>query len=160
MRWSISTKQAKRPERIIMTIFVAITMVTSVPTARAVSPSYPGGTLIRVIIGKTILTGWLWNNATARDLLAQLPLTLTLSDFNRLEKIAALPRKLSTDGAPPGDDPSPGDIGYYAPWGNLVFYYGNVGYFNGIVRIGRFEGNLDAIRMQTEDFTARIELVK
>ena len=125
-------------------------MPTSQPTT--------GETQIRVIIGDTVLTGRLWDNATARDLIAQLPLTLAFSDFNSLEKIATLPRKLSTDGVPPGDDPFPSDIGYYAPWGNLVFYYGDVGYFSGIVRIGQFDGALDAIGSQTDDFTATIEL--
>ncbi len=117
-------------------------------------------TPIRVIIGNTVLTGRLWNNATARDLIAQLPLTLTFRDFNGVEKIAQLPRKLSMDGVPAGDDPLPRDIGYYAPSGDLVFYYGDVGYFNGIVRIGQFDGNMVAITSQTGDFTARIELVK
>ena len=117
-----------------------------------------GETQIRVIIGDTVLTGRLWDNATGRDLLAQLPLTLTFRDFNSLEKITSLPRKLSTDGVPAGDDPLPHDIGYYAPWGNLVFYYGDVGYFNGIVRIGQFDGAMDAITSQTGDFIAKIEL--
>jgi len=124
----------------------------------AANQSTAGETQIRVIIGDTVLTGRLWDNATARDLAAQLPLTLTFSDYNELEKIASLPQKLSTDAMPAGDDPLPGEIGYYAPWGNLVFYYGDVGYFNGIMRIGQFDGSLDAIANQTGEFTARIEL--
>ena len=117
-------------------------------------------TQIRVIIGDTVLTGRLWDNATARDLIAQLPLTLTFSDFNGVEKIGQLPRKLSMDGVPVGDDPLPRDIGYYAPSGVLVFYYDDVGYFKGIVRIGQFDGSVDAIMSQTGEFTARIELAK
>ena len=117
-------------------------------------------TPIRVIIEDTVLPGRLWNNPTARDLIAQLPLTLTFRDFNRVEKIAQLPRKLSMDGVPAGDDPLPRDIGYYNPSGNLVFYYDDVGYFTGIVRIGQFDGSMDAIVSQTGNFTARIELAK
>jgi hypothetical protein len=117
-------------------------------------------TPIRVIIGNTVLTGRLWANATARDLIAQLPLTLTFRDFNAVEKIAQLPRKLSMDGVPTGDDASPRDIGYYNPSGNLVFYYDDVGYFTGIVRIGQFDSSMDAIVSQTGDFTARIERAK
>jgi hypothetical protein len=117
-------------------------------------------TPIRVIIGDTVLTGQLWDNATARDLIAQLPLTLTFRDFNGVEKIAQLPRKLSMDGVPAGDDPFPRDIGYYNPSGDLVFYYDDVSYFNGIVRLGQFDGSLDAIVSQTGNFTARIELAK
>lgn len=115
-------------------------------------------TQIRVIIGDTVLTGRLWSNATARDLISQLPMTLTFRDFNGVEKIAQLPRNLSMDGVPAGDDPFPLDIGYYAPSGDVVFYYGDVGYFTGIVRIGQFDGNIDAITSQAGDFTARIEL--
>ena len=130
--------------------------------ATAVPDSQPssGETQIQVTIGDTVLTGRLWDNATARDLIAQLPLTLTFRDFNELEKISQLPRKLSMDGVPAGDDPFPRDIGYYAPTSDLVFYYGDVGYFNGIVRIGQFDGNMDAITSQTSDFTAKIELAK
>lgn len=117
-------------------------------------------TPIRVIIGDTVLTGRLWNNATARDLLAQLLLTLRFRDFNGVEKIAPLPQKLSMDGVPPGDDPLPRDIGYYNPSGDVVFYYDDVGYFNGIVRIGQFDGSMGAIVRQPGDFTARIELAK
>jgi hypothetical protein len=116
------------------------------------------GTPIRVTIGDTVLTGRLRDNATARDLIAQLPLTLTFSDLNNLEKIARLPRELSTDGVPDGDDPVPQDIGYYAPSGDLVFYYGDVGYFSGIVRIGEFDGSMEVIANQTGDFTATVEL--
>jgi hypothetical protein len=74
-----------------------------------------------VSIGDPVLTGWLWDNATARDLIARLPLTLTFSDLNHLEKAGHLPRTLSIDGMPAGDEPLPRDIRYYAPWGNLVF---------------------------------------
>lgn len=119
-----------------------------------------GETPIRVIIEDTVLPGRLWDNATARDLIAQLPLTLTFRDFNSVEKIAQLPRKLSMDGVPAGDDPFPRDIGYYNPSGNLVFYYDDVGYFTGIVRIGQFDGSMDAIVSQTGNFSARIELTK
>ena len=117
-------------------------------------------TQIRVIIGDTVLIGRLWNNATARDLIAQLPLTLTFRDFNGVEKIGQLPRKLSMDGVPAGDDPFPRDIGYYNPSGDVVFYYDDVGYFTGIVRIGQFDGSMAAIVSQTGNFTARIELAQ
>ena len=58
------------------------------------------------------------------------------------------------------DDPLPGDIGYYEPAGVLVFYYSDFGYFNGIVRIGQFDSNMEAISGQMEDFIVRIELAK
>jgi hypothetical protein len=115
------------------------------------------GTPIRIIFGDTELTARLHDNATARDLAAQLPLRLTFSDLNNVEKIASLPHELSLDGAPEGDDPLVGDIGYWAPDGDLVFYYGEVGFWNGIVRIGEFDGEMDAIKRQSDDFSVTIE---
>ena len=124
------------------------------------SQSKTSETPIRVIIGNIVLTGRLFDNATARDLIAQLPLTLTFSDYNSQEKLATLPRKLSMDGVPPGDDPFPGDIVYYAPSVVVVFPYTDFGYFTGIVRMGKFDGSVDTIKNQTGDFSVRIELAK
>ena len=111
----------------------------------------------RVVIGDTTLTGHLFDNATTRDLQSQLPLTLHFSDLNEVEKIARLPRKLSVDGMPAGDDPRVGELGYWAPSGNLVLYYGDVGYWTGIMRIGEFDGSMDAIAVQSGDFDATVE---
>jgi hypothetical protein len=116
------------------------------------------GTPIRVTFGDTELTARLHDNATARDLAAQLPLTLTFRDHNNVEKTAPLPRELSLDGAPEGHDPAAGDIGYWAPDGDLVFYYdSDAPFFNGIVWIGEFDSEMDAIERQSDDFSATIE---
>ena len=113
---------------------------------------------IRITFGDVELAARLDDNATAHDLAAQLPLTLTFRDHNNVEKTAPLPRELSLDGAPEGHDPAAGDIGYWAPDGDLVFYYdGEAPYFDGIVRIGRLDGDLEALERQSEDFSARIE---
>ena len=120
--------------------------------------SASGGTPIRISFGDTELTARLHDNATARDLAAQLPLTLTFRDHNDVEKTAPLPRELSLDGAPEGHDPAAGDIGYWAPDGDLVFYYdSDAPFFNGIVRIGQFDGDMEAIERQSEDFSVTIE---
>jgi hypothetical protein len=85
------------------------------------------------------------DNATARDFLALLPLTLTLTDYNRTENVSDLPRRLSTEGAPDGIDPAIGDITYYAPWGNLALFYRDFGYAPGLVRLGRIETGIDVL---------------
>jgi hypothetical protein len=116
------------------------------------------GTPIRTTFDDTVLPARLHDNATARDLAAQLPLTLTFRDHNKVEKTAPLPRELSLEGAPEGHDPSAGEIGYWAPGGDLVFYYdSDAPFFNGIVRIGEFEGGVDAIERQGGDFRVTIE---
>lgn len=58
----------------------------------------------------------------AEDFLSLLPLELTCKDFNNTEKVAYLPRRLDTQGAPAGFDPQTGSFAYYAPWGNLAFF--------------------------------------
>jgi hypothetical protein len=116
------------------------------------------GTPIRIAFGDSELTARLHDNATARDLAAQLPLTLTFRDNNNVEKTAPLPRELSLEGAPEGHDPAAGDIGYWAPGGDLVFYYdSDAPFFNGIVRIGEFDGEMGAIERQGDDFSVTIE---
>src|SRR5215216_2126567 len=41
---------------------------------------------------------------------------------------------------------------------DLAFYYdSDAPFFNGIVRIGEFDGNMDAIQRQSQDFTVTIE---
>ncbi|MET7388578.1 cyclophilin-like fold protein [Streptomyces sp. NPDC005529] len=61
----------------------------------------------------------------ARDFAALLPLTLDLQDFHGTERVADLPRKLETAGAPEAVAARVGDIAYYAPWGNLALFYSN-----------------------------------
>ena len=116
------------------------------------------GTPIRITFGDTQLSGMLDDNGTARDLAAQLPLTLTFRDHNNVEKTAPLPRELSTEGAPDGHDPVAGDIGYWAPDGDLVFYYDDdAPFFNGIVRIGELDGDLAALERRSGGFSVMIE---
>jgi hypothetical protein len=57
-----------------------------------------------------------------------------------------------------GRRPNIGDIGYYAPSGDLVFYYGDVGYWSGIVRIGRFDTSVELIEHDEDKFQVTIEL--
>ena len=117
-----------------------------------------GGTPIRISFGDTQLTGRLSDNATARDLADQLPLTLTFRDHNNVEKTAPLPRELSLDEAPEGHDPAAGDLGYWAPGGDLVVYFDDdAPSFDGIVRVGEFDGDLEALRRQSDGFDISIE---
>ena len=114
-------------------------------------------TSVRISVEGQMLTAQLADNPTAHDLVDQLPLTLTFRDFNSVEKIADLPRPLNTAGVPAGSDPDVNDIGYYAPSGNLVFYYGDVGYWDGIVRVGQFDTEIGIIERQPDGFDVTIE---
>jgi hypothetical protein len=80
------------------------------PVGSSPPTSVAGETPITLTIADTVVTAHLADNVTARALAAQLPLTLTFRDFNRVEKIATLPGPLSTDGVPAGAAPGIGDI--------------------------------------------------
>jgi hypothetical protein len=91
------------------------------------------------------VTAVLADNESARDFASLLPLDLTLTDYAATEKISDLPRRLSTEGAPPGIDPAPGDLTYYSPWGNLAVFYEDFGYSSGLIRLGRIDSGLEAL---------------
>ena len=114
---------------------------------------------IRIKLENKTLTATLDDNATTRDFVALLPLTVTLKDYNRTEKISDLPKKLSTEGAPPGSDPNIGDIAYYAPWGNIAIFYRDFGYSSGLVKLGKLDGDVDVLR-NVQATKATMELIK
>jgi hypothetical protein len=100
---------------------------------------------IRLTFDGKVVEATLLDNATSRDLLSLLPMTLTLEDYNSTEKIGYPPRKLSTAGAPGGVDPSVGDIAYYAPWGNLAIFYKDFSYSRGLIGLGRIDSGIEAL---------------
>jgi hypothetical protein len=95
--------------------------------------------------GQTVF-GTLDDTPAAHDFAGLLPLSLTLEDYAVIERIATLPRKLSVAGAPAGATPKAGDITYYAPWGNLAIFVGDNVYARGLVRLGKVETGLPALR--------------
>jgi hypothetical protein len=114
---------------------------------------------IRIKVGEKEATATLNDSQAARDFVSLLPLTLTLEDYAKTEKISYLPRKLSTTGTPAGSDPDVGDIAYYAPWGNLAIYYRDFGYSNGLIILGKIDGDVEAFNTPGS-VKATVELVK
>jgi hypothetical protein len=102
-------------------------------------------TRIRVIVGSETLSATLDDTPTGRDFAALLPLEPSLSDYNATEKVADLPRELDTTNAPASYTPKAGDITYYAPWGNLAIFYKPFRTSRGLVRLGAFDGSIDAL---------------
>ena len=124
------------------------------PSSPASEESAAASTAIRVRIGGTVLTARLRDVPASRDLIAQLPLTLTFRDLNSVEKISRLPRELSMDGVPAGDDPEPLDSATTLRQ-ELVFYTATSA-TTSHVRLGQFDGSVDAIESQKGEFTATV----
>jgi hypothetical protein len=103
---------------------------------------------IRMKINGKSMTATLTDSPTTRDFIAMLPLTLKLDDYESTEKIAYLPKKLSTKSAPAGIDPDVGDITYYAPWGNLAIFYRDFGYSKGLIKLGQIDSGVEVLNVQ------------
>ena len=94
---------------------------------------------IRMTFSGLELTGTLYDNASARALFAMLPLDLSIEDYAHNEKITYLPEKLTIEGSGPFGNEQPGDICYYAPWGNLALFHAGYRYSSGLIRLGRLD---------------------
>ncbi|SIS80833.1 cyclophilin-like fold protein [Phaeovulum vinaykumarii] len=116
-------------------------------------------TRIRVIVADTTLSATLDDTPAGRDFAALLPLDLTLNDYHGIEKIADLPRKLDTSGAPRAYKPETGDITLYAPWGNLAIFLKPFSSSAGLVRLGAFDGPIAPLRREG-GLPVRIETVE
>jgi hypothetical protein len=114
---------------------------------------------IRLKVGDTVITATLIDSKTTQDFISLLPLTLTLEDYAGTEKISDLPKRLSTEGAPSGSDPSVGDITYYAPWGNLAIFYRDFGHSSGLVILGKIDSGIETFNV-AGSVKVTIELIK
>jgi hypothetical protein len=128
-------------------------------SAQGTREQQAGAMKIRIDVEGRAITATLIDNATARDFISLLPLTLTLKDYAATEKISDLPRRLSIEGAPAGIDPSIGDITYYSPWGNLALFYKDFGYSGGLVKLGKIDSGVEAFTV-TGPLKVTIELAR
>lgn len=113
---------------------------------------------VRIEFNGASMTATLYDNPSARDFAFMLPLDLTIDDYSTNEKIAYLPRKLTGEGRGPFGNEAPGDLAYFAPWGNLVFFYGSYRYSSGLIRLGRIDGDIAPLLVRGK-FDLHIELL-
>jgi len=113
---------------------------------------------LKITIGEKSAIAVLDDSETARDFMSLLPLTLTMTDYNGIEKVADMPRKLNLDDAPTSFDPRVGDVCTYAPWGNFVVFYKAFGNTNGLVPLAHIESGLDYFAEQSGEFEITIDI--
>lgn len=101
----------------------------------------------------------LYANPVSRDFASLLPMSVAFRDYAGEEKIADLPRKLTTKDGQSGDE-AEGDLAYFAPWGNLAVFYKGFGKARGLYILGRIESGKEWLANRHEDFTARIEIIE
>ena len=82
------------------------------------------GRRISVHFGENTVVYELNDSAAASSLYGQLPLTIAVEDYSTNEKIFYPPNELDTDGSPLAEGGA-GTLAYYAPWGDVVMFYGD-----------------------------------
>lgn len=109
---------------------------------------------IRVTVNNKITEFELNNSQAAKDLYAQLPLIIKVENYSDNEKIFYPPIKLNTTKTPPADA-KVGTLAYYAPWGDVVMFYGDFGSATGLYELGHAVSGSEYINAMTG--TLRIE---
>ena len=133
--------------------------VSPAAPAAASDPAAMGETRLRLIFAGGEAQAVLYDSPTARSLLAQLPAAVSLENFGAAEKIASFPQPLATAGAPPGYDPTRGDLACYGPWGNLAIYTREQPYAEGLIPLGRVESGLEALAALPAGTSLRVEVL-
>ncbi|MFZ7101412.1 MAG: cyclophilin-like fold protein [Peptococcaceae bacterium] len=75
------------------------------------------------------------DSQAAKELYAQLPLTIAVENYSTNEKIFYPPKKLAATKTPLADARL-GTLAYYAPWGDVVMFYGSFGSASGLYELG------------------------
>jgi hypothetical protein len=118
-------------------------------------------TRVRFTVGDTEIIVRTADNPTSRDFVSMLPLTMTFRDFNAMEKIGDLPRRLATQGST-GSPPANGDLICFVPWGNLGFFYNaarrDASFDHQVIPIGTVEFGYDRLS-ELESGPVRVEVI-
>jgi hypothetical protein len=105
---------------------------------------------IRIQFADRSFTATLKDTPSTREFWSMLPLDLTIEDYAHNEKIARLPRPLMQDGRARFSGEAPGDLCYYAPWGNLAFFHASYRWSPGLIRLGRFDDGPEPLLIRGE----------
>ena len=89
------------------------------------------------------------NSPAARDLYAQLPLSITVENYSNNEKIFYPPKKLNTTDTPLADGGRAGTLAYYAPWGVVVMFFKGFSSAPGLYELGHVTSGSENIPEMT-----------
>lgn len=84
--------------------------------------------------GKTIIFK-LNDSSASVSLYKQLPMTIDVEDYGNNEKIFYPKNKLNVSDTPYANAKE-GTLGYYAPWGDVIMFYGDFGSTSGLYELG------------------------
>ena len=100
---------------------------------------------ISVSSGDAMVVFELNDSPASQALIAQLPLEISVEDYSTNEKIFYPPEKLDITGTPLAGGKI-GTLAYYAPWGDVVMFYGAFGKNGSLYELGTAASGEDFIQ--------------
>lgn len=106
---------------------------------------------ILITVDGNSFTATLGEGTAARDLVTKLPVSVELSDFHDVEKVAHLPEGLHVYGEPEAMKPAAGDVAYDSRWGNFAMFYRDGDETIGLIKLGVLDGDPSVLEAIPED---------
>ena len=91
------------------------------------------------------------------SLLSQLPLEVDVENYADNEKVFHPRTRLNTADTAPSDGKS-GTLAYFAPWDNIVLFFGDAGPYNGLFHLGNVVKGAENIKNLKGKI--RVEVIK
>lgn len=101
---------------------------------------------IKVVSGEYEIIYKLNGSQAAKELYAQLPLTIEVEDFSTNEKVFYPPQKLSIIDTPMASG-GKGKLAYFEPWGDVVMFYDSFSENSSLFELGEVVSGQDDIEM-------------
>jgi hypothetical protein len=136
--------KARLKERILTVLLLAFISVFPIFSAQAMENQ--AVMKIRVEANGQSTVYQLNNSTAAKELHAQLPMSIEVEDYGGLEKIFYPPQKLNTTDTPLVNIAKNGTLAYYAPWGDVVMFYDKFGSASGLYELGDAISGAEHIR--------------
>jgi hypothetical protein len=85
------------------------------------------------------------DSQAAKELYDQLPLSIEVENYSNNEKIFYPPKKLAITNTPLANART-GTLAYFAPWGDVVMFYGDFGSARGLYELGHAVSGIEHIK--------------
>jgi len=118
----------------ILSVFVGLTLCAIFADSNATENQMAPKISVKASGNTTVFE--LNNSPAARDLYAQLPLSIKIEDYSNNEKVFYPPKKLNTSDTPLAEGGRSGTLAYYAPWGDVVMFYKGFSSAPGLYELG------------------------
>ena len=110
------------------------------------------GTQLSVAWGENQVIYSLNDSSAAQSLLEQLPLTVAVEDYSTNEKIFYPPQELDTSDTPIASGGA-GTLAYYAPWGDVVMFYGDYNENPSLFELGQIVSGEELVAQMSGSIT-------